>query len=122
MKKKMTKEQYKLVKPIDLNPSQHLFAGTSASWFVEESYLCAATQYPHLRLVCRAIKQMNMYKPSNVGDILVYSGKCTFGTTSISVEMTVTRQQDNEIIAQGIVVFVNIDEKGNSQPHHLSSQ
>ena len=115
----MTFQQYRLVKYVDLNPSQHLFAGTSATWFVEESYLCAATQYPQCRLVCRSIKNMEMILPVNVGDVLIYSGECSFGKTSITVTMNVTRQKDNQTIAKGQVVFVNINEEGKPTPHNI---
>ena len=118
----MTFTQYRLVKYTDLNPSQHLFAGTSATWFVEESYLCAATQYPQCKLVCRTIKNMEMILPVNVGDVLIYSGSCSFGRTSITVSMIVSRQSDAQIVAKGEVVFVNINGDGKPTPHNIESK
>ena len=113
--------QIKLVKPIDLNPSNHLFAAQSASWFVEESYLCAAYQFPQCKLVCRCVKNLEMLLPVNNGDILMYSGNCEFGKTSITVNMTVYRQKDNKVVTKGQVIFVNIDEEGKPIPHNIKN-
>ncbi|ELP95101.1 hypothetical protein EIN_254550 [Entamoeba invadens IP1] len=110
----MTKEQIKLVKMVDLNPSSHLFAGTAASWFIEESYLCAYANYTENHFVCKAVKEMEIMKPINLGDVLKFSGVCKTGKTSVTVTMTVTRKE--EVVMRGVVVFVNIDANGKPAP------
>ncbi|KAL7716236.1 Acyl-CoA hydrolase [Entamoeba marina] len=108
--------QLKLVRPDATNQRNDLFAGTSASWFVEECYLCACYYFPKLRLVCRCIKDMQMIRPVHVGDIIRYVGECKTGKTSITVHMKVMREE--ELVSEGEVVFVNIDEEGKPTPHN----
>ncbi|BFU21532.1 acyl-CoA hydrolase, putative [Entamoeba histolytica HM-1:IMSS-B] len=114
--------QLRLVRPEALNPSQHLFAGTASSWFVEECYLCAVFNFPHCHFVCRTVKNLEMVAPVNVGDVLCYSGTCEIGKTSIIVDMVVSRQNDNKVVTKGQVVFVNINSEGKATPHNIVLQ
>lgn len=109
----------KWVKPEDLNPNGTLFGGTLLRWIDEEAVIYAIIQLGNPRVVTKFVSEINFVSSARQGDIIELGIKATsFGRTSI----TLTCEVRNKITKKSILtierlVFVNVDEDGNSIPH-----
>lgn len=106
--------------PKDTNANGDIFGG----WLVSQMDIGAAILAKQIcqgRMTTVAIEKMTFIKPVNVGDVVCcYAELQKVGNTSMHIRMDVwtipqdsnTRQQ----VAEGIFVFVAINEEGNPRP------
>lgn len=114
-------DTYRLVKGEDLNHHGTLFAGRMTEWFVESCFITVADEYKHPKnLVCRKVNGINFNQPIRKGDIINIKSKIIYtGKTSLIVYGKVTRNNNEDIIVDGFLTFVCIDENGVKMPHNL---
>ena len=110
-----------LVKSEDLNHHGTLYAGRMADWFIEGSFIAAArlTGTPD-NIVCAKLHGLRFGKPATKGDIIQLSTRVVYaGTTSMTVYGKVVKNDEDEILVEGFVTFVYVDENGKKKPHNL---
>jgi len=110
-----------LVKSEDLNHHGTLYAGRMADWFVEGSFIAAARLTGEPRsIVCAKLHGLKFGKPATKGDIVQLSTRVVYaGTTSMTVYGKVVKNDEDEILVDGFVTFVYVDENGKKKPHNL---
>lgn len=111
-----------LVKSEDLNHHGTLYAGRMADWFVEGSFIAAARLTGEPRsIVCAKLHGLKFGKPATKGDIVQLSTRVVYaGTTSMTVYGKVVKNDEDEILVDGFVTFVYVDENGKKKPHNLT--
>jgi len=112
-----------LVKSEDLNHHGTLFAGRMAEWFVEASFVAAASQYGKPEgIVCLKVHGFRFFKPVKNGSIILIDSKVVLtGRTSITVYASVTDEKTEALLVDGFITFVSVDEEGNKVPHGLAT-
>ena len=112
-------KNYHLVKTGDLNHHGTLFAGRTAEWFVEAGFIAAAKLARPENIVCLNIHGMKFTKPVPSGAIVCLESRVVLtGRTSLVVHVQSVFEE--EIVLNGFITFVHVDEKGKPQPHHLT--
>ncbi len=111
----------RLIKSEDLNHHGTLFAGRMAEWFVEGSFIAAASTYGDPNgIVCLKLHGLKFGTPTNKGDIIELETKVVHvGNTSMTVYGKVTRNGEDTVMVDGFTTFVCVDEKGVKVPHNL---
>lgn len=105
----------------DLNHHGTLFAGRMAEWFVEACFICGAkaTNRPE-SIVCLKMHGLSFNAPANKGDIVTIRAQLVkAGRTSFVIYGRTTKNNSDEILADGFITFVCVDERGKSMPHNL---
>ena len=111
----------RLVKSEDLNHHGTLFAGRAAEWFVETCFICGAkvTGKPE-NIVCVKIHGFTFNEPATKGDVLNFEARLAkTGRTSFTVYGKITKNDSNNILSDGYITFVFVDEKGKPMPHNI---
>ena len=111
----------RLVKSEDLNHHGTLFAGRMAEWFVENCFICGAmeTEKPE-NIVCMNIHGLSFNTPVKKGDIVNMESRIAkVGRTSFTVYGKITRNNSDDIVADGFITFVFVDDHGKSMPHSI---
>lgn len=111
----------RLVKSEDLNHHGTLFAGRGAEWFVEACFICGAkvTKKPE-NIVCMNIHGMTFKMPGNKGDIINLETRIAkAGRTSFVVYGKMTKNDSKEILSDGFITFVFVDEDNKAIPHGI---
>jgi len=111
----------RLVKSEDLNHHGTLFAGRAAEWFVETCFICGAkvTGKPET-IVCVKIHGFTFNEPATKGDVLNFEARLAkTGRTSFTVYGKITKNDSNNILSDGYITFVFVDEKGKPMPHNI---
>ncbi|MBB1645886.1 putative acyl-CoA thioester hydrolase [compost metagenome] len=113
----------KWVKPEDLNPNGTLFGGTLLRWIDEEAVIYAIVQLGNPKVVTKFISEINFVSSAKQGDILELGIEAiNFGTTSLTMRCEVRNKISRKtILSIDKLVFVNLDEDGNSAPHGKDS-
>jgi len=112
----------RLVKSEDLNHHGTLFAGRMAEWFVENCFICGAmeTERPE-NIVCLNVHGLRFNSPVKKGDIVnMESYIAKAGRTSFTVYGKITRNNSDNIVSEGFITFVFVDENGKSMPHNIT--
>jgi len=112
----------RLVKSEDLNHHGTLFAGRMAEWFVENCFICGAmeTEKPE-NIVCLNVHGLRFNAPVKRGDIInMESYIAKAGKTSFTVYGKITRNNLKNIVCDGFITFVFVDEDGKSMPHNIN--
>lgn len=110
----------RLVRPEHLNHHGTLFAGIGTQWFVESSYIAAASVINPKFLVCKKIDSLLFSKPVQSGQIIVLESYIeAVGSTSITTYTKVTLNNSKEILVDGHIVFVHVDENTKPRKHEL---
>lgn len=107
-----------LVKSEELNHHGTLFAGRSAEWFVESGFIAAATLTAPESIVCKKIHGMSFARPVHSGEVVIFESKIILaGRTSMvaNVKMMVKK----EIVVDGFITFIHVDENAHPIPHGL---
>lgn len=109
----------KWVKPEDLNANGTLFGGALLRWIDEEAAIYAILQMGNHRAVTKMMSEINFVSSAMQGDLLEMGLKAThFGRTSLTMRAEVRNMVTrNVILTIEKIVFVSLDEDGNSQPH-----
>lgn len=112
----------RLVKSEDLNHHGTLFAGRMSEWFVEGTFIAAASSIGNPKnIVCKKLHGLSFNSPVKKGDIITLQTKVVLvGKTSLTVYGYVTKLNHDKILVDGFITFVNVDENGNKMPHNLS--
>lgn len=111
---------YRLVKGEDLNHHGTLFAGRSASWFVEAGFIAAAGATRPENIVCAKIHGMSFTKPARSGHIITYIGKIVdVGTSRLIAHVKVLENGSAQPLVEGFLTFVHVDMEGRSTPHGI---
>lgn len=111
----------RLVKSEDLNHHGTLFAGRGAEWFVEACFICGAkiTGKPE-NIVCVNIHGLTFKTPGNKGDIINLETRLAkVGRTSFMVYGKMTRNNSQDILSDGFITFVFVDENTKTIPHGI---
>ena len=110
-----------LAMPADTNPNGDIFGG----WLVSQMDLAAgiiSKQATKGRSVTVAIQNVSFIKPVQVGATVSCYGRVTKrGRTSVQIAVDVwtwhqLTHSDGQKVAEGLFVFVAIDEQGNPRP------
>jgi acyl-CoA hydrolase len=108
------------VKSENLNHHGTLFAGTIAEWLFEAAFFTATTLLKPKNLLFLKINEMNCYKPVYSGSIIHYKSKLAYtGKTSLTIYIIATEQETNDIIADGFVTYVHVNDDFKAIVHNL---
>ncbi len=109
----------KLIKPGDLNARNTLFGGALLRWIDEEAGIYAMTKLNSKNVVTKYISEIDFVNSAKQGDVIeIGLGFNKIGKTSISFSCEVRNLFTKDvIIAIDNIVFVNVDEAGNSKAH-----
>lgn len=111
-----------LVKSPDLNHHGTLFAGKAALLFVEAGFIVSSLTLNTKEVVCLRIHGMLFKHPVESGDIIGLTSQIIYaGRTSVGVYVKVFSKSSNELVVEGFLTFVKVDETSPiSIPHGLS--
>ncbi len=109
----------KLIKPENLNARNTLFGGALLRWIDEEAGIYAMTKLDSKNVVTKYISEINFVSSAEQGDVIeIGLGFKKVGRTSISFSCEVRNVFTKQtIIKIENIVFVLVDENGNSKPH-----
>ena len=109
----------KWVKPEDLNPNQTLFGGKLLAWIDEEAVIYAIVQLENPHVVTKYMSEINFISAPRQGDIIELGIEAVnFGKTSLTLRVEVRNKLNRKpILSIDKMVFVNLDENGNTKPH-----
>lgn len=112
---------YRLVKGEDLNHHGTLFAGRTAEWFVEASFVAASCEVGKPEnIVCVNIHGMEFKTAVGKGDVICFTSRIAYvGTTSIVVYTVIHSETNNLYPVEGFITFVHVDSSGVKIPHGL---
>ena len=112
---------YKMIKSEDLNHHGTLFAGRSAEWFVESSFIAAASKLDPKHIVCLKVHGLEFTHPMRLGNILGFESRIVHaGRTSLTVYCEVHEvKTSNEKCLDGFITFCSVDDNSKSTPHNL---
>jgi acyl-CoA hydrolase len=110
----------KLIKPGDLNARNTLFGGALLRWIDEEAGIYAMTKLGSKNVVTKYMSEINFVNSARQGDVIeIGLGFLDIGVTSISFTCEVRNLFTKQtIIRIDKIVFVHVDNDGNSAPHH----
>ncbi|MHB1392367.1 MAG: acyl-CoA thioesterase [Clostridia bacterium] len=110
-----------LIKSEDLNHHGTLFAGRMAEWFVEGTFVAAASLYGNPEnIVCVKVHGMKFARPAAKGDIITLVTTVVYtGNTSLTVYGKVCRLDSENILVDGFVTFACVDKDGRKMPHNV---
>lgn len=111
----------RLVKSEDLNHHGTLFAGRTAEWFVESSFIAAASTLGNPKnIVCLNIHGLLFKHPVNKGEIVKFTSKIVhLGKTSIVVYTKMETELSKVTPVDGFITFISVDDEGMKKPHGL---
>ena len=110
-----------VMRPADTNAEGTIFGGVILSMIDQAAYVEAIRQV-HRRYVTVAFREVEFHKPVFVGDVLsLYAHATRIGRTSMTIKLRVValRRDDPERavpVTEAEVVFVAIDDQGNTVP------
>ena len=107
-----------LVKSEDLNHHGTLFAGRSAEWFVESGFIAAAALTRPESIVCLKIHGMTYSRPVRRGEVVRFDSRIVLtGKSRIVAQIQMRGREPDDLIVDGFITFVNVDENGKALPH-----
>ena len=107
-----------LVKSEDLNHHGTLFAGRSAEWFVESGFIAAAALTRPESIVCLKIHGMTYSRPVRRGEVVRFDSRIVLtGKSRIVAQIQMRGREPDDLIVDGFITFVNVDEHGKALPH-----
>lgn len=111
---------HRQIKLQDLNHHGTLFAGRAAEWFVEAGLIAAASLTSPKNVVCVNIHGMIFSKPIRVDNILKFESKVvSTGRTRIVAYVKILFSHNDEMVLNGFLTFVHLNEKGLPVPHGI---
>lgn len=111
---------YRLIKSEDLNHHGTLYAGRCAEWFVEAGFIAAADATSPNNTVCLKIHGMTFTKPAKRGDTIKFNSKVIWVGRSRLVSYIKVSTNNEELIVDGFITFIHVDDHGRSMPHGIS--
>lgn len=111
---------HRLVKSEDLNHHGTLFAGRGAEWFVESGFVAASYLLPAKNLICVKIHGLTFQQPVKVGECVCYDSRIIHtGQSSLKAYVMVHKANCSELVVEGFITFVHVDENTQAMPHHI---
>jgi acyl-CoA hydrolase len=107
-----------LIKSEELNHHGTLYAGRSAEWFVEAGFIAAAGLVKPQNIVCLQIHGMIFKRPVKLGEVVCYESKVILTGKSSMVTYVRVIARD-EMMLDGFITFINVDQDGHAQPHGI---
>ncbi len=116
-----TFKTHRLVKSEDLNHHGTLFAGRCAEWFVEAGFIAASSLINPKNIVCFKIHGFVLKAPVKAGQTICYESQTVHaGKTSLVTSVKLINiSTKSEIISDGFITFVNVDENSQPAPHNI---
>lgn len=113
---------HRLVKSEDLNHHGTLYAGRSAEWFVESGFVSASSLINPKNIICLKIHGMHFSSPVKPGECICYTSKIVYtGRSSLIAYIRVARvSSPDDIIVDGFITFVHVDDNTKPRPHGIS--
>jgi acyl-CoA hydrolase len=112
---------HRLVKGEDLNHHGTLFAGRSAEWFVESGFIAAAATTEPEHVVCLKIHGMCFNRPVHKGEVIRFESAIVLtGRSRIITHVQMKGIQEDDVIVDGFLTFVYVDDSGKSTPHNIT--
>lgn len=109
-----------LVKSEDLNHHGTLFAGRSAEWFVESGFIAAAALTRPENIVCLKIHGMTYTRPVRRGEVVRFDSRIVHtGKSRLVAHIQMKGREADDIIVNGFITFVHVDEHGKALPHGI---
>lgn len=109
----------RLVKSEDLNHHTTLFAGRTAEWVVESSFIAVAKELNPQNIVCKNIHGIEIKKPVRNGSIVEFSSKIVYvGRTSITTFTNMIVK--GEEVVRAFITFIYVDNETKPAPHNLT--
>jgi acyl-CoA hydrolase len=116
-----TYEIHHVVMGTDLNHHGTLFAGQGAKWFVESGFIAAANITTPESTVCVNIHGMHFKKSVPLGTIIRYESKIILsGRTRLVAYVRAVKSKNEELIVDGFLTFVHVDQQGRPMPHGIT--
>jgi acyl-CoA hydrolase len=111
----------RLVKLQDLNHHSTLFAGRTAEWFVEATFIAAATTMGDPdNIVFLSINGLKFKNPVHKGDMVKFTSKVVYaGKTSFIVYSKMESEMTNTTPVEGFVTYISVDLEGNKINHGI---
>ncbi len=111
---------HRLVKSEDLNHHGTLFAGRGAEWFVESGFIAASYLLPPQNIICVKIHGLTFEKPVKAGESVCFNSRIIFtGSASLKAYVEVRKAHCNDLVVQGFITFVHVNEKTEATPHGI---
>ena len=112
---------YKVIKPEDLNHYGYLFGGYLLKWVDEYAWIAASLDYPDCNFVTVALDKVEFKKSVKEGTILRFDvTKTRKGNTSVQYRISVFRghsdHQGEDSIFTTCITLVRINENGEKIP------
>jgi 4-hydroxybenzoyl-CoA thioesterase len=101
--------------PTDVNSDGNVRAGGVMRWIDETAYVCGA-DWAGAEVAMSYLAGIRFYRPIFVGDVIEVSARIIHtGLRSIHMGIQVTTA-DSQVVADGLVVTVSVDERGDARP------
>lgn len=114
---------HRLVKSEDLNHHGTLFAGRGAEWFVESGFIAASYLLPPKNIICVKVHGLTFQQPVKAGESVCYNSRIVLtGGTSLKAYVEVRKANCEEIVVQGFITFVHVDENTKAIPHGIEME
>ena len=114
---------HRLVKGEDLNHHGTLFAGRGAEWFVESGFIAASYLLPPQNVICAKIHGLTFEKSVKAGETVCYNSRIILtGTSSLKAYVEVRKANCNDLVVQGFITFVHVNDKTEASPHGIEME
>lgn len=113
---------YHLVRGMDLNHHNTLFAGKAALLFVEAGFIVTSLLLETQEIVCLRIHGMLFRSPVRSGDTIRLTGQVVHaGRSSVGIYVKIYEESAHKFIVDGFLTFVRVDEaSGRPLPHGVT--
>ncbi|MBL8225809.1 MAG: acyl-CoA thioesterase [Chromatiales bacterium] len=114
-------DHYKLVLPAHINHYGFLFGGYLLQWLDEFAYITATVEFPGLRFVTVAMKDVQFQRRILTGEVLRFSvRRIALGRTSVQYLVQayglVMTGDPGAVLFETTITFVSVDADGRKQP------
>lgn len=114
-------DHHKLVLPEHINHYGFLFGGYLLQWIDEFAYITATVEFPGLKFVTVAMKDVQFKRRIPTGEVLRFAvERVNTGRTSVQyrvrVHGLVVVADPDEVLCETDVTFVNVDGEGRKAP------
>jgi acyl-CoA hydrolase len=114
-------DHHKLVLPGHINHYGFLFGGYLLQWIDEFAYITATVEFPGLKFVTVAMKDVEFKRRIGVGEVLRFAvHREKTGTTSVQYRVRVyglvVNPDPDEVLCETMMTFVSVNAEGNKAP------
>jgi acyl-CoA hydrolase len=114
-------DHHKLVLPEHINHYGFLFGGYLLQWIDEFAYITATVEYPGLKFVTVAMKDVQFKRRIGTGEVLRFAvDRVATGRTSVQYRVRahglVVAPDPAEVLFETTITFVNVDAAGHKAP------